>query len=166
MERCRHIVTLAGDGDMVLLHGLQQRRLCLGARAVDLVGHQQLGEDRPLDEAETAPAARPPVFQHLGADDVGRHKVGRELDALGVEPQYPAQRLDQQRLGEAGHADQQGMPAGEDGDERALDHLLLAEDDRGGGLVHALDALAGRFDAADNGVVCLCECAHDSELYA
>ena len=51
-------------------------------------------------------------------------------------------------------------------DERALDHLLLAEDDGGGGLLDALDALAGRFDAADDGVVGLCECAHDLELYA
>ena len=98
------------------------------------------------------------VLQHLRADDVGGHEVGRELDALGVEPQHLAQRLDQQRLGEAGHADQQRVAAGQDGDERALDHLLLAEDDRRGGFLDALDALAGRFDAADDGVVGLGEC--------
>ena len=157
MERRRHIVTLAGDGDVVLLHGLQQRRLRLGAGAVDLVGHQQLGEDRPLDEAEAAPAARAAVFQHLRADDVGGHEIGRELDALGIEPQDLAQRLHQQRLGEAGHADQQRMAAGQQGDERALDHLVLAEDDLRCGLVDALDALACRLDAADDGVVGLCE---------
>ncbi|MHC2341521.1 hypothetical protein ACVMIL_002687 [Bradyrhizobium barranii subsp. barranii] len=32
-------------------------------------------------------------------------------------------------LGEAGHADQQRMAAGEDGDERVLDHPILAKDD-------------------------------------
>ena len=158
MEGRRQVVALAGDRDVVLLHGLQQRRLGLGAGAVDLVGHQQLGEDRALDEAEAAPAAAGAVLQHLRADDVGGHQVGRELDALGIEPQHLAQRLHQQRLGEARHADQQRVAARQDGDERALDHLLLAEDDRRGGFLDALDALAGRFDATDDGVVGLCEC--------
>ena len=161
VERRRHVMALSGDGDVVLLHGLQQRRLRLGAGAVDLVGHQELGEDRALDEAEAAAAAGPAVLQHLRADDVGGHQVGRELDALGVEAQYLAQRLHQQRLGEAGDADQQGMAAGQQRDERALDHLVLAEDDGGCRLVHALHALAGRFDAADDGVVGLCDGAHD-----
>ena len=49
-------------------------------------------------------------------------------------------------------------PPDKDGDERALDHLLLAEDHRRGGFLDALDALAGRLDAADDGVVSLCEC--------
>ena len=53
------------------------------------------------------------------------------------------------------------MAAGQDGDERALDHLLLAEDDGRGRFLDALDALAGRFDAADDGLVGLGECAHD-----
>ena len=58
VERRGHIMALAGDRDVVLLHGLQQRRLGLRAGAVDLVGHQQLGEDRALDEAEVAPSRR------------------------------------------------------------------------------------------------------------
>ena len=115
--------------------------------AVDLVGHQQLGEDRALDEAERARLAGR-VLEHFRADDVGRHEVGRELDALGVEAQHLAQRLDQQRLGEAGDADQQRVAAGEDRDQRALDHDVLAEDDRGGGLVRALHALGCRLQAA------------------
>ena len=98
MERRRNIVALAGDRDVVLLHGLQQRRLGAGRGAVDLVGHQELGEDRALDETEGALLAGY-VLQHLRADDVGGHEVGRELHALGVEAQHLAQGLDQQRLG-------------------------------------------------------------------
>ena len=38
-------------------------------------------------------------------------------------------RLDELGLGEAGHADQQPVAAGEDGDQRVLDHHFLAEND-------------------------------------
>ena len=48
------VVADAGDGDVVFLHRLQQRRLGARAGAVDLVGHQELGEDRAADEAEAA----------------------------------------------------------------------------------------------------------------
>jgi len=44
VERLRQIVTRAGNGDVLLLHRLQQRRLRARAGAVDLVGHQQLRE--------------------------------------------------------------------------------------------------------------------------
>ena len=42
-----------------------------------------------------------------------------------------AEGLDHERLGQAGHADQQGMAAGEDGGEDLVDHLLLADDPLG-----------------------------------
>ena len=121
MERARHVVAIAGDRHVVLLHRLQQRRLGARARAVDLVGHQELAEDRPRDEAEAALAAGA-LLQHLAAEDVGRHEIGRELDAAGVEPEHDAHGLDQLGLGEAGKADQQRMPAAQHGDERLLDH--------------------------------------------
>ena len=46
------VVGLAADGHLPLLHGLQQRGLGLGRRAVDLVGQDDVGEHRPLHEAE------------------------------------------------------------------------------------------------------------------
>ncbi len=69
------------------------------------------------------------LLHHLGAENVGRHQVRRELDAAGVEAEHDAERLDQLGLGEAGHADQQRVAAGEQRDQRALDHAFLAEDD-------------------------------------
>ena len=128
MERRRQVVPRARDRDVMLLHRLQQRRLRARGGAVDLVGHQQLREHRAGDEAETALAARR-LLQHLGAENVGGHQVGRELDAPRIEPERRAHGLDQLGLGEARHADQQPVAAGEDRDQRAVDHLLLAEDD-------------------------------------
>ena len=72
-----------------------------------------------------------------------------------------AERLHQQCLGETWHANQQCVATRKNGDKRALDHLLLAEDDCGGSLPDPLNALARRFDAGDDAVVGLCECGHD-----
>ena len=53
-EERRLEVERVGPGrDLVLLHGLQECGLGLGRRAVDLVGQHDVGEDRPLHEAET-----------------------------------------------------------------------------------------------------------------
>ena len=128
---------LAGDRDAALLHRLQQRRLGARAGAVDLVGHQQLAEHRAGNEAERAPAGLA-FLQHFRAEDVGRHQIGRALDALVVEPEHGAERLDQPRLGQAGDADQQRMAAGEQGDQGLIDHLALAEDDSADALAHRL----------------------------
>ena len=118
----------AGDGDVIFLHRLKQRRLGARAGAVDLVGHQKLSEDRARDEAEGA-LAEFVLFHHLGAEYVRRHQVRRKLNAAGIEAEHNAERLDQLGLGETRHADQQGVAAGEKRDQRALDHALLAEDD-------------------------------------
>ena len=69
------------------------------------------------------------LLHHLGAENVGRHQVGRELDAAGIQAEHDAERLDQLGLGEAGNADQQRVAAGQQRDQRALDHAFLAEDD-------------------------------------
>ena len=39
--------------------------------------------------------------------------------------------LDHEGLGQAGHADEQGVAAGEDGGEDAVDHVVLADDPLG-----------------------------------
>ena len=57
---------LVADGDLALLHRLEQRRLDLGRGAVDLVGEHHLGEDRPLAGGEL------PAGVDARADDVGR----------------------------------------------------------------------------------------------
>ena len=116
-----------GGGDVVLLHRLEQRRLRLRRRAVDLVGQDDLREQRPLHEAQ--PARPLLLVEDLGAGDVRRHDVGRELNPLEVEIEDVGERLDQQRLRQPGHAGDQAVAAGEQRDQHLLDDLVLADDD-------------------------------------
>ncbi len=125
-ERLLEWIGPAGRGDVILLHRFEQRGLRLRRRAVDLVGQDDLREDRPLDEAQ-APAALA-LVEDLGAGDVRRHQVGRELDALEVEIEDVGERLDQERLGEAGDAGDQAMAAGEQREQDLLDDLVLSDD--------------------------------------
>ena len=151
---------LAADGHLPLLHRLEQGGLRLGRRAVDLVGQDDVGEDRPPQELELADAGRLVLLDHLGAGDVRGHQVGRELDPVVGQVERIGQRVDHQRLGQAGHADQQAVPAGEDRDQQLLEDRVLADDDLGhlalelgervlepldGGEVVVLERLAGAF---------------------
>ena len=63
------------------------------------------------------------------ADEVGGHEVGRELDAAEAAAQHLRERAHGQRLGQAGHALQQHVAAGQEADEQALEHRVLADDD-------------------------------------
>ena len=69
------------------------------------------------------------IVQNLGAGDVGRHQVGRELNALEAEIEDLGERLDEQRLRQPGHAGQQAVAAGEERDQHLLDDLVLTDDD-------------------------------------
>ena len=152
MERARQVVRLAGDADVIFLHRLKQGRLRARRRPVDFVGHQQLREHRPPDEAEGAGFVGP-LLQHFGAQNIGGQKIGRELHALGVEPENLAQRVHQLGFGEAGHADQQAVAAGQQRDQRLFDHLLLTKDHPGHRLAGAVDFVERAVGAGDDGGV-------------
>ena len=109
----------------MLLHDLEQRRLHLRRRAVDLVGEQEVAEDRAELDVEAARVG--PVDAR--ADEVGGHEVGRELDAPERAAHDVGERADRQRLGEAGHALEQHVAAGQQRDEQPLEHRVLADDD-------------------------------------
>ena len=68
------------------------------------------------------------LVEDLRADDVGRQQVGRELDAVERGVDRLGQRAHRERLGQAGHALEQHVTAGEQADQQALDHVLLADD--------------------------------------
>ena len=63
------------------------------------------------------------------ADEVGGHEVGRELDAAEGAAEHVGERLDGQRLGQAGDALEQHVAAGQQRDQQALEHRVLADDD-------------------------------------
>ncbi len=70
-----------------------------------------------------------PGLVDAGADDVGGHQVGGELQAGELPADDRGQRLDGERLGDAGHPLEQDVPAGQQGDEHPLDQAVLADDD-------------------------------------
>ena len=107
------------DRDAVLLHRLEQRRLRLRRRAVDFVGEHDVREDRPRREHHLPPAGRRVLLHEVGAGDVRRHQVGRELDARELQVEHLRHGVDQQRLGQAGRADDQAVAA----DEQRVQHL-------------------------------------------
>ena len=112
---------------MVLLHRFEQRRLRLGRRPVDLVGQDDLPEDRALHETQAAHALF--FVEDFGARDVRRHQVRRELDPLEVQMEDVGEGFDQQGLRQAGNARDETMSPCEQRDEHLLDDLVLADDD-------------------------------------
>ena len=69
------------------------------------------------------------LSENVGAGDVRRHQVGRELNALERDVEDLGDRADHERLGQPGHADEQTMAAGEDRREDLFDDVILADDD-------------------------------------
>ena len=122
----RRCVVLAGR-HLAFLHRFEQSGLGFRRRAVDLVGEDDVGEDRAVDEAELAPAAA--LVQHHRAGDVRRHQIRGELNALETDVENLADRGNHEGLGETRHADQQTVAAREDGGEDLLDHFVLPDND-------------------------------------
>ena len=67
------------------------------------------------------------LFDDVGAGDVGRHQVGRELDALEDQSQRLRHGAHQQRLGRAGQTGDQAVAADEQRDHHLLHHFFLAD---------------------------------------
>ena len=118
------VMRLAIDGDLALLHRLEQRGLRLGGRAVDFIGQQKSGENRPFDQREFVALK----VENVGAGDIGGHQIGRELDAVELAAEDARESARQQRLGHAGHAFDERVLS-QDDDERLADHVLLADND-------------------------------------
>ena len=118
---------VSGDGDLMLLHGLQQRGLGLRRRAVDLIREDHVGKDGAFVEDHATPLLG--ILQDLRAGDVGGHEVGRELDAVEAEVEDIGHGFDQQRLRQTGSAGDEAMPACEQSDEHLINDLNLSDDD-------------------------------------
>ena len=114
----------AADGDLPLLHRLQQRRLHLRRRAVDLVGQQDVGEDRTPLHRELAGAL---VVDHR-ADEVGRQQVGSELHPAAIGLDGGGDGLYREGLGEARQPLEQDMTIGEQSKQQPLEQDVLPHD--------------------------------------
>ena len=118
-----HRVGLAVDRDLPLLHDLEQRRLGLRARAVDLVGEHDVGEDRAGVELEE-PAA---LVVDGDAGDVAGQEVGRELHAVARARDRLRHGAGERGLAGAGHVVEQQVPFAEERREGEPDDPVLAE---------------------------------------
>ena len=76
-ERVRQLIRLPADGDVLLLHCFEQRRLRLRRRPVDFVRQHDVPEDRAALELEL-PAAVVRVQDDVRADQVRGHEVRGE----------------------------------------------------------------------------------------
>ena len=96
-ERARELVRVDVDGDVALLHALEQAGLRLRRGAVDLVDEHDVGEDRAGAELEALLA----LVVDVGADDVGRQQVGRALHARELAVDRARERAGQRGLADA-----------------------------------------------------------------
>jgi hypothetical protein len=124
-ERGGHRVGGPADRHLALGHDLEQRRLDLGRRPVDLVGQQQVDEHRA--ELDVERLGRRPV--DASARDVGGQQVRGELHP-GERPAHDGgQRLGGEGLRDAGRSFEKHVAAGEERDHQALDQAVLTDDD-------------------------------------
>ena len=124
-ERLGQRVIASADRDLALGHDLEQSRLDLGRRPVDLVGEQEVTHHRAELDVELLAAL--PIDP--GTDDVGRHQVRGELDAGEGSADHFGEGLHGQRLGDARDTLEQNVALGQQTHQDALDELVLADDD-------------------------------------
>ena len=129
VERLLERVGPALNRDTVFLHRFEKRRLRFRRRAVDFVCEDDIREDRPWRKHHLPPPRRRIFLDDVGAGDVGRHQVRRELDAVELQVEHARHRMDEQRLRKARHADDQAVAADEQRQERLIHDFVLADDE-------------------------------------
>ena len=139
-------VGLAFERHLSLLHRLEQRRLRLRRRPIDLVGEQDVGEHRARNEAERHGA----LVEDRAARDVGGHQIGCELHACEGHRANLRERTGDQRLPDAGQILDQHMPIREHREEDQLERVAFADDRP---LQFVEDAKANRRDMVRSSIV-------------
>ena len=112
------------DGDLVLLHRLEQGSLRLGRCAVDFVRQQDIAEKRSRAEVELVLLA----VEDVDAGDVGRQQVRRELHPLEVAAESFREGVGEQRFRQAGVIFEEDVAASQDAGHHQLQHRPLAHD--------------------------------------
>ena len=132
-------ITRNGASSSCVVVPLVTVRSCMASSSADCVfGVARLISSASTRLAKIGPGWKrsvlPPRSSRLhdhAADDIGGHQVRRELDARVLQLQRARQRAQQRGLAQARNAFEQHVSAGEQADEHAFDHVVLAYDDFG-----------------------------------
>jgi len=119
---------LVGDAlhrDLRLRHRLEERRLGARRRPVDLVGQEDVGEDRAGDELEGALA----LVEDAGAGYVRRQEVRRALNAPELAADRRRDGPGEHRLPGAGKVLEEHMTTGHQAGSGEPHRVGLADDD-------------------------------------
>src|SRR4029077_20257951 len=102
--------------------------LGLRRRPVDLVREDDVREDGYRREDEMAATGLRIFLNDLSARDVARHEVRRKLNSREFQIEDLRHGVNEQRLREPRHADDQAVAAGEQRQQHEIDHVLLTDD--------------------------------------
>ena len=111
------------------------------------------GRGRGEEEEAEGAAVIGRLLHDFGAENIGGHQIGRELDALFGEAENGAHGFDELGFGEARDADNQGVAAGEDRGQRVVEDGFLTENDVREGVVRLFQGFGGGLGLSDDGVV-------------
>ena len=125
------------DGDAPFLHALEQARLGLRRRAIDLVHQHHIREHRAGTKLETLLA----LVVDVDPDDVGGQQVRGALDARELAIDRARKRAGERRLTNAGVVLDQRVALGHQSDQEMTEDLRADVD----------GALDVECDAADDG---------------
>ena len=123
-ERSRQRPRLTFQAHLALLHALQHGRLRARRGAVDLVGQDDLREDRAGPKLEFLVA----LVEERHPGDVAGQQVGRELDAAERAVERPRHGPGQHGLADARHVLDQHVPLAQQRHQQQVDDVALADD--------------------------------------
>ncbi len=126
-EGIGEVVAGAEDGDAAFLHGFEEGALGFGARSVDFVGEDEVGEDGAWLEDEGA--AFWGFAEDWVAGDIAGEEVWGELDAAGGEAEGFGETFDEFGFAEAREALEEKVAAGEETGEGEGDQFFFTEED-------------------------------------
>ena len=141
-EGIGELVSGFADGDLAFCHGFEEGALDFCGGAIDFVGQDEVGEERPLFGGELACSR----IVDEGADEVCGEEVRCELDPLELGVDAGGEGFDGEGFCDAGNSFEEDVAVGEEADEEAVDERLLADDDAGDFVVERFDPLAGLGD--------------------
>src|SRR6185295_7510067 len=137
-KRLIQLVGLAPDSHRLLLHCLEQGGLSLRCCPVDFVSEDHVRKDWTWLKVEVL-LARFTLPYHVGAENVGGHQIGSELDSRGLQMQGVAQRLHKLRFAQSRNTFENDVASREDCHEDIVDDAAVTDDDLGDLSAHAVE---------------------------